>query len=219
METKPTPKPHRPMLFVSNKVDREAPDEDTHVLAPAATKLPCVVETHMSSDTGETFTAKIRGHVYDTETGHYLLIPQGSTLLGEYAGASLVFGNERLPTMALSLALPNGRSVDLGKAPVMNQAGMAGLVSDVNNHWWRLIGAALVLGALRGGQQAVYTVVNPGDTAGAIASGLGSATSQVGQQKLGRALDTRPTITVDAGTLCQVILTKPLKLAAYVQQP
>jgi len=213
------PKPHRPMLFINNTVEPRDMDEDTYLLAPAATKIPCVVETAMSSDTGKTFTAKIRNGVYDTATGHRLLIPQGSTLLGEYQGASLVFGNERLPTMALSLSLPDGRSVDLGNAPVMNQAGMAGLVSDVNNHWGRLIGATLVLGALRGGQQAVSTVVTPGDTAGAVVSGVGSAVGQVGQQKLGRALDTRPTITVDAGTLCQIVLTKPLKLAAYSALP
>jgi hypothetical protein len=215
---KPPPKPHRPMLYVKNTVEPK-PEEALYDLAPAATKIPCVVETSMSSDTGETFTAKSRGGVYDTKTGHHLLIPQGSTLLGEYAGASLVFGNERLPTMALSLSLPDGRSVDLGNAPVMNQEGMAGLVSRVDQHWWRLIGATLVLGALRGGQQAVYTVLNPGDTAGAIASGLGSSVGQVGQSKIGRALDTRPTIYVEAGTLCNVVLTKPLKLAAYTAQP
>jgi type IV secretion system protein TrbI len=112
-----------------------------------------------------------------------------------------VFGNERLPSMSLSLALPDGRSVDLGEAPVMNQAGMAGLVSRVDQHWWRLIGATLVLGALRGGQQAVYTTFNAGDASGAAAAGLGSAVGQVGQQKIGRALDTRPTIEVDPGTL------------------
>jgi hypothetical protein len=218
-EMKPQPKPHRPMLFVSNKVDRDAPDEDTYLLAQGATKLPCVVETSMNSDVESNFTAKVRTNIYDTETGGRLLIPQGSTVLGEYHSASLVFGNERLPSMSLSLALPDGRSVDLGNAPVMNQSGMAGLVSRVNNHWGRLIGATLVLGALRGGQQAVYTVVNPGDTAGAVASGLGSSIGQVGQQKLSRALDTRPTIEVDAGTLCQVLLTKPLRLPAMTAKP
>jgi type IV secretory pathway VirB10-like protein len=218
-EAKAQPKPHRPMLFISNKADRDAPDADTYLLAPGSTKVPCVVETSMNSEIESNFTAKVRTNIYDTETGGRLLIPQGSTVLGEYHSASLVFGNERLPSMSLSVALPDGRSVDLGNAPVMNQAGMAGLVSRVDQHWWRLIGATLVLGALRGGQQAVYTVVSPGDTAGAVASGLGSAVGQVGQQKIGRALDTRPTISVDAGTLCQVLLTKPLKLAAYAQQP
>jgi hypothetical protein len=80
----PAPKPHRPMLFVSNKVDRNAPDEDTYLLAPGATKLPCVVETAMNSEIQSQFSAKVRTNVYDTETGGRLLIPQGSTVLGEY---------------------------------------------------------------------------------------------------------------------------------------
>jgi hypothetical protein len=45
-----------------------------------------------------------------------------------------------------------------------------------------------------------------------MASGIASSTSQFGQQKLGRAIDTRPTIEVDAGMLCEVLLTKPLYL-------
>ena len=41
--------------------------------------------------------------------------------------------------------------------------------------------------------------------------------NQVAQQRLGRALDTRPTIEVDAGQLCQVLLIKELKLPAMWQ--
>jgi hypothetical protein len=36
-------------------------------------------------------------------------------------------------------------------------------------------------------------------------------------QRIGRALDTRPTIEVDAGQLCNVLLTKPLHLPALWQ--
>jgi len=35
--------------------------------------------------------------------------------------------------------------------------------------------------------------------------------------RLGRALDTRPTIEVDAGQLCNVLLTKQLNLPAMWQ--
>ena len=36
-------------------------------------------------------------------------------------------------------------------------------------------------------------------------------------QRVGRALETRRTITVDSGQLCQVLLTKPLTLPALWQ--
>jgi type IV secretory pathway VirB10-like protein len=55
------------------------------------------------------------------------------------------------PRSVLTLALPDGRSVDLGQAPVTDQQGVAGLVGHVDNHWWRLFGAVFIGGALRGG--------------------------------------------------------------------
>jgi type IV secretory pathway VirB10-like protein len=91
--------------------------------------------------------------------------------------------------------------------------------SRVNHHWWRNVGAILIMRVLRGGQQAVYTTLTPGETTGAVASGIASTTSQYGQQKIGKAIDTRPTIEVEAGTLCQVLLTKPLRLPAIAQRP
>ena len=95
----------------------------------------------------------------------------------------------------------------------MNQEGIAGLVSRVNQHWWRNLGAVLIMGVLRGGQQAVMSeMVSGGGGTSAVASGIASSTTQFGQQKLGKAIDTRPPIEVDAGTLCAVLLTKPLHL-------
>jgi type IV secretory pathway VirB10-like protein len=216
---KPAPAKHRSMMFVSNKVEMEdIPEPDTYELAPGATKLPCVVETAMNSDVQSHFTAKVRNDVYDTATGHRLLVPQGSTILGEYKSASLVFGNERLPSLGLTLALRDGRSVDLGDAPVLNHEGMAGLVSRVNQHWWRNIGAILIMGVLRGGQQAIITEVGSTTGTGAVASGIGTTVGQFGVQKLNRAIDTRPTIEVDAGSLCQLLLLKPLRLPAIAER-
>jgi hypothetical protein len=51
-----------------------------------------------------------------------------------------------------------------------------------------------------------------------MTAGIASTTSQFGQQTLGRAIDTRLTIEVDAGTLCQVLLTKPRHLPAVVRR-
>ena len=53
--------------------------------------------------------------------------------------------------------------------------------------------------------------------AGQVASGIAATGNQATQQRLGRALDTRPTIAVDAGQLCNVLLIKPLHLPALWQ--
>ena len=209
------PKKHAPMLFISHDLpEKKALDVATYTLAPGATKIACQVETVMNSDAGETFTAKTTTPVYDTATGRYLLIPQNSTILGRYDGAGLLYGNERLPTLSLFLTLPSGETVELGHSPVTNQAGTSGLVSEVDNHYWRLFGAVFIGGALRGGAMALQSAAMGGGDAGAIATGIAQSGSQVVQRQMGRALDTRPTIHVHAGELCNVILLKPLELTA-----
>jgi len=50
-----------------------------------------------------------------------------------------------------------------------------------------------------------------------VAAGIATTGNKVTQQRLGRALNTRPTIEVDAGQLCNVLLTKPLHLPAMWQ--
>jgi type IV secretion system protein VirB10 len=163
------------------------------------------------------FTAKVSTNVYDTATGRHLLVPQGSTVLGHDQSSVLLYGNERLPTISLTLALPDGRSVDLGQAPVTDQQGVAGLTGRVNNHWWRLFGAVFIGGALRGGMQALHLEMASAAGAGQVAAGISSVGNQVVTQRVGRALDTRPTIEVDAGQLCNVLLIKELTLPAMWQ--
>ena len=138
-------------------------------------------------------------------------------ILGQDQSSTLLYGNERLPTISLTLALPDGRSVDLERAPVTDQQGVAGLTGKVDQHFWRLFGAVFIGGALRGGAQLVQLEAAQAGGIGQVAGGIAATGSQATQQRLGRALDTRPTITVASGQLCQVLLTKPLHLPAIWQ--
>ena len=210
----PPKKPHSAMLFVAHE-PKEAPlPPNTHTLTPGATKIPCVVETAMNSDVDGYFTAKVPTNVYDTVTGRHLLIPQGSSILGKYNSTDLLYGNQRLPTLALTLALPNGRTVDLGQSPVTDQQGVAGLVSRVDAHWWRLFGAVFIGGALKGGAHMLQLQAAQAGGVAPMAGGIAQSGGQLVHQRVGRALDTRPTIEIDAGQICNVLLTKPLHLPA-----
>jgi type IV secretion system protein VirB10 len=204
------------MMFVSHDIkDQGKPaGAPEYVLAPGATMLPCILETAINSDVQGNFVAKISANVYDTATGRHLLVPQGSSVLGRDASLDLLYGNERLPTFSMTLALPDGRSVDLGNGPVVDQAGTMGLTGLVNQHFWRLAGAVLIGGALRGGVQAMQTAMAQAAGAGPFVSGYGSVVNQAVSPRLGRALDTRPTIEIDAGQICNVLLIKPLSLVA-----
>jgi type IV secretory pathway VirB10-like protein len=127
-------------------------------------------------------------------------------MLGHDHSSALLYGNERLPTISLTLALPDGRAVDLGQAPVIDQQRVAGRTGKVDHHWWRLCGAVFIGGALRDGQQALQASLAQAGGAGQVAAGIASTSNTVAQQHLGRALDTRPTIEVNSAQLCQVLL-------------
>jgi type IV secretion system protein VirB10 len=215
----PPPKANASMVFVAHELKEDPPKLKAaeYILAPGATKLPCLVETAINSDVEGYFTAKVSANIYDTATGRHLLVPQGSTILGHDHSSTLLYGNERLSTISLTLALPDGRSVDLGQAPVTDQQGVAGLTGRVNQHWGRLFGAVFIGGALRGGAQMVQLEAARAGPAGQVGGGIAASGSQATQQRLGRALETRPTIEVDSGQLCQVLLTKPLRLPAMWQ--
>jgi type IV secretion system protein VirB10 len=223
VQQQPRPEPPKKvpgsMLFVHHDVKEGLPKPSTleYTLAPGATKIPCIIETAINSDVEGYFTAKVSTNVYDTATGRHLLVPQGSTILGRDHSLDLLYGNERLPTTSLTLALPDGRSVDLGKAPVTDQQGVAGLTGRVNQHYLRLFGAIFIGGALRGGVQAMQTALASAAGAGQMAAGYGAVLNQAVSPRLGRALDTRPTIEIDAGQLCNVLLIQPLSLPALWQ--
>ena len=214
----PKPKVYRSMQFVSNKIEpKQVELSDTYRLA-AGQKLPCTVETSVNSDvTDSYFTAKVRNDIFDTDTGHFLLVPQGSTIVGKYHSSQLLFGNERLPTTSLRLSILGRDSVEIGDSPVVDQKGQAGLVSRVDQHWARLFGAVVIMGVLRGGQQAIQYQLGANDPAGAVASGMASSANQVGQMRIGPALNTKPTIEVDAGEQCNLLLVKDLKLPVVAQ--
>lgn len=214
--TKPPPKPPGSMLFVSHDLKDAAPGSKVkeYLLAPGATKIPCVLETKIVSDVEGVFTCRVTTNIFDSATGRHLVIPQGSTVLGTDHASELVYGNERLNTVSLKLAFPDGRSVDLGKAPITDQQGVAGLTGDVDSHYFRLLAAVLIQGVLKGGAQAVSTAAAGAAGAGQVVVGVTGTGAQTGQQITGPLLSTKPTITVEAGQLANVILLNELKLPA-----
>jgi type IV secretion system protein VirB10 len=215
-------KEHRPpgtMLHISHDLKEPPPGPGVaeYTLAPGATKLPCQIETVINSDVEGYFICKVTTNVYDTATGRHLLVPQGSSILGNTQSSQLLYGSERMDTISLTLTLPDGRTVDLGHAPVTDQAGVAGLTGDVNHHYWRLFGAVFIGGALKGGMTAMSTAMTSAAGAGQVASGIAGVGNQAVNRAVTPVLNIRPTIITEAGQLANVLLLKPLHLPAMWQ--
>jgi type IV secretory pathway VirB10-like protein len=201
-----------PVYFVTSEHKPQDRPANAVYTLPAWTYIPCVLENVLNSEIEGMFTVRTTRPTLDV-TGTHVLIPQGQRIGAKDTSASLLYGHERIPTWALSVSMPDGSALELGEAPIMDAAGTNGLTGDVDNHTWRLVWTSVFIGGLQGGQQVLQTELGA-NGAGPIAAGIARQGSSATQQRLGRAQDTRPTITVHAGDQCNVLVPKALSLPA-----
>ena len=99
--------------------------------------------TGLNSDLPGLVTAQVTENAYDSVTGHILLIPQGSRLIGSYDSV-VAFGQKRALLVWQRIILPDGASVRIDNVPATDTAGYAGLSDKVDVHTWQLLkGVAL----------------------------------------------------------------------------
>src|SRR5713226_1204756 len=84
--------------------------------------------------------------VYSHDRQH-LLIPAGTKILGETKKVDS-FGQTRLAVAFHRLIMPDGYFISLDKFKGLDQIGDTGLRDQVNNHYLRIFGTSLAIGAL-----------------------------------------------------------------------
>jgi type IV secretion system protein TrbI len=135
--------------------------------------------------------------VYSNDRQH-LLVPAGSKLLGETRKVD-TFGQTRLAVVFHRLLMPDGYSVSLDGFKGLNQIGDTGLRDQVNNHYLRIFGVSLAIGALgtvaEGGTSGALTA-NGGDL---MRQGFAQSTAQSSAQILDKFLNVMPTVTIREG--------------------
>ena len=151
--------------------------------------------------------------VYSTDRQH-LLIPAGSKLLGETKKVE-TFGQTRLAVAFHRILMPDGYSVSLDQFKGLNQIGDTGLRDQVNNHYLRIFGVSLAVGALGAvGQAGTGGALNAtgGDL---MRQGFAASTAQSASQILDKFLNILPTVTIREGHRVKVYLAGDLALPDY----
>jgi len=182
----------------------------------AGTIIPAALVTGINSDLPGQIIAEVTQPVYDTATGQYLLIPQGSRLIGRY-DSQVAFGQRRVLLVWLRLVLPDTSSIALDKLPGIDPAGYAGIEDGVDWHWSRLLSGAALSTML--GVSSELAVSNEGDINGntvlALRDSAQDTANQVGQEITRRNLSIQPTLTVRPGFPLDVMVNKDLVLRPY----
>ncbi|MBV6271923.1 TrbI/VirB10 family protein [Alcaligenaceae bacterium CGII-47] len=182
----------------------------------AGTVVAGALVTGIKSDLPGDVIATVTEPVYDTATGRFLLIPQGSRILGRY-NSQVSYGQSRVQVVWNRIILPDTSSLTLDNLAGTDPAGYAGLEDDVDYHWGRIFaGAALTTLLGVGAELAAPENRQDGDRI--IIAGrdsLQDSVNQVGQEMTRRNLNIQPTLTERPGLPVRIIVNRDLVLRPY----
>ena len=151
--------------------------------------------------------------VYSNDRQH-LLIPAGSRLSGATKKVD-TFGQTRLVVVFHRLVMPDGYSVSLDQFKGLDQIGDTGLRDQVNNHYLRIFGASLALGAIGAVAEAGTGGALNASGGDLMRQGFAQSTAQSATQILNKFLNVMPTVTIREGHRIKVYLAGDLTLPDY----
>ena len=179
----------------------------------AGTIIPATLITGINSDLPGQIQAIVSQNVYDTRTGNHVLIPQGSKLIGTY-DSQVAYGQDRVLIVWSRVILPNDQYIDLEGMPGADLTGQAGLNDEVNNHYFRIYGSALLMSIFSAGMQLSQPQSNSVNGAPTnqqiIAGAMGQELGQVSTQMIQKNLNIQPTIQIRSGDNFRVLVTRDI---------
>ena len=177
--------------------------------------IPVANIEKMNSDVPGEVTLVVREDVYDSITNTCKAIPKGSKITVAY-NPNIAVGQERFNIASTVMYFPNGKHVPMMGTNAYSSDGTAGIDADVNNHFVKMFGTALLLGFV--------DKMSSNDTV-STSSANGSSTSNttVFGQTLGntanailqRNQNIRPTLTRDQATRFNLKVSREFYLEQY----
>jgi type IV secretion system protein VirB10 len=205
--------------FLAGK--ERAGDTNPHALMPAASPyavmagsiISASLITGLNSDLPGLVTAQVTESAYDSVTGRFLLIPQGSRLIGSYDSV-VAFGQKRALVVWQRIILPDGSSIRIDNLPATDTAGHAGLSDKVDVHTWQLL-KGIALSTLLGVGTELTFGNGESDLVRAIRESAQQSGSRAGDQLVTRNLNIQPTIRVRPGWPLRVVVHKDIVLRPW----
>ena len=182
----------------------------------AGTVIAGALVTGIKSDLPGDVIATVTEPVYDTATGKFLLIPQGSRILGKY-NSQVSYGQSRVQVVWNRVILPDTSSLKLDNLAGTDPAGYSGLEDGVDWHWDRVFAGAALTTLLGVGAE-LAAPENRQDGNRIVIAGRDSAQdsiNQVGQEMTRRNMNIQPTLTERPGLPVRIIVNRDFVLRPY----
>jgi type IV secretion system protein VirB10 len=181
--------------------------------------IPALLLSAMESELPGTIIAQVSQDVYDTPKGEFLLIPQGSRLVGEYSNA-IQYGQSRIFVAWQRIIYPDGSALDIGAMPGADEQGEAGFNDKVDNHFLRIFGSAILMSAVTAAtnwatnhNQAGFNS-NGYSASSALSEAVGQQLGQATVHLLEKNLSIAPSLTIRSGFRFNILVVRDLTFQA-----
>ncbi|MFG1365864.1 IncP-type conjugal transfer protein TrbI [Xanthobacter versatilis] len=173
--------------------------------------IPAMLITGINSDLPGRITAQVSQNVYDSATGHRLLIPQGAKLFGRY-DSKVSFGQSRVIVVWTDIIFPNGSTLQIGGMAGTDAEGYGGFKDKVDNKYLQTFGSAILIALIGTGidlaipqnQNSAYgNSMTPEDAA---RINFAESFGRVAERTINKNLDVQPTLEIRPGYMFNVMV-------------
>ncbi|QXC52425.1 IncP-type conjugal transfer protein TrbI (plasmid) [Agrobacterium salinitolerans] len=175
--------------------------------------IPATLISGINSDLPGRITAQVSQNVYDSATGHRLLIPQGTKLFGRY-DSKVSFGQSRVLVVWTDLIFPNGSTLQIGGMAGTDAQGYGGFHDKVNNHYWRTFGSAALIALIGTGIDASLpessTLATQDTASDAARRNFAESFGRVAEQTISRNLNVQPTLEIRPGYRFNILVDQDI---------
>jgi type IV secretory pathway VirB10-like protein len=175
--------------------------------------IPATLITGINSDLPGRISAQVSQNVYDSATGYHLLVPQGTKLFGRY-DSNVSFGQSRVLVVWTDIIFPNGSTLQIGGMAGTDAHGNGGFKDEVNNHYFKTFGSAILLAIIGTGIDMAIpqssTRSGRDRASDAARRNFAETFGRVTERTINKNLDVQPTLEIRPGYKFNVLVDQDI---------
>ncbi|MBO9134474.1 IncP-type conjugal transfer protein TrbI (plasmid) [Rhizobium sp. B230/85] len=175
--------------------------------------IPATLITGINSDLPGRITGQVSQNVYDSATGHRLLIPQGTKLFGRY-DSKVSFGQKRVLVVWTDIIFPNGSTLQIGGMSGTDAEGYGGFNDKVNSHYLKTFGSAVLIALIGTGIDMAVpessTLATQDTASDATRRNFAETFGRVADRTIQRNMDVQSTLEIRPGYKFDVLVDQDI---------
>lgn len=175
--------------------------------------IPATLVTGINSDLPGRITAQVSQNVYDSATGRYLLVPQGSKLFGRY-DSKVAFGQNRVLVIWTDVIFPNGSTLQIGGMAGTDAAGYGGFTDKVDDHMLQTFGSAILVALIGAGTEMMLPQDNNSNSGNnaedSARESFAKTFGEISEQTVSKNLNVQPTLEIRPGYQFNVLVDQDI---------